>query len=644
MLTQRTPRSGPLSATPDLLNLFSDPAVALLYFLSVILLSQAALFMALGQRLRGRLERSATRYAVASTGVMLSWLVLMVGAMIVLITGQPARVILPPLDRAVMAMVALLVGWAFLTAQSGSRNQNGETEPARTGWISFLVALFAIGIIAGYVYTAIQWYNAPVGDFNLSIYTFVWIVASASLVGLVLLTLLVRYGATVDAPLKIIFFAFVLAGYGYTLYGIYNGTLQGDDLGALRLAFLAAMPFLPIATYRMVIDRLQTTIEAKAAQAVHTSLSTLSPSASPGNDSMPEREASTLLRALGIMLEQEAPEALPQQIVMSVASVLKADITALLILDDAEYADVIAAYDNVQQKAIAAMAVKIDEQPSLVDSIVNKAQHALSTDRNLNELVDLYTRLDIQKIGPAYIQPLSREGGVVGALVVALPYTQRELRSNETSLLEAMAPIASRLLSISRNAQRAKLESDERAVQAIVDGADTANPPAEMQSSLELARSQINELSALVRDLQIELDYERGRVTDMSVDDPEGLSITQRMSRMSVEREQLEAEREKLMQALQEAQTQLATASGDEDEVYGAMIRVIQQERDELQTQKNQLEAQLSDVRSRGSVAAPTVLREMLTNLSEEKARLAVERDQIKAQLSEVEIQLKGLG
>src|SRR5262249_52412185 len=154
-----------------------------------------------------------------------------------------------------------------------------------------------------------------------------------------------------------------------------------------------------------------------------------------------------------------------------------------------------------QQKAIVAMAIKMDEQPTLVNAIVNKKQETLSTDRNLNELVDLYTRLDIQKMGPAYIQPLSREGGVVGALVIALPYTQRLLRVNETGLLEALAPIASRLLSISRTAQRALLDSEARAVQAIVEGGTaTELPPtaarAEMQASLELARSQINELSA----------------------------------------------------------------------------------------------------------------------------------------------------
>src|SRR5258708_30232744 len=119
-----------VSATPDLLNLFTDPAVALLYFLSVILLSQAALFMALGQRFRGPRERGATRYALASVGVMLAWLVLMVGAMVILITGRPPGSILPPLDRAVNALVAVLVGRGFLTADRTVRNVM-EREAAR---------------------------------------------------------------------------------------------------------------------------------------------------------------------------------------------------------------------------------------------------------------------------------------------------------------------------------------------------------------------------------------------------------------------------------------------------------------------------------------------------------------------------------
>ncbi|MEP7286341.1 MAG: ATP-binding protein [Chloroflexota bacterium] len=643
-----------MGATPDLLNLFAGSAVALLYFLIVILLSQAALFMALGQRFRGSREVAASRYTLASVGVMLAWMVLMIGALVALLTHRPVELILPPLDRAVSAIVILLVGWAFLTARQPVQmvQPNGRLSKPRTSrGLTFWTLLGLLVIAAAYGYTAVSWFevgSVPGAEFNTSLYNTGWIIGTTYLAAIGLLLVITRFRSTVDAPLKMLFFVFLLAGYIYTLLDIYHGTLHGDDIGALRLAFLAAMPFLPIVVYRLVIDRLMARAEAKASQAAQASLSTINMPATP-NEMTTEREAPTLLKALGMMLERDTPETLPQQIVLAIATVLKADVLALVVLDDAEYADVIAAYDNIQQKAIAAMALKMDEQPTLRDAILERSQRALSSEHNLNEMVDLYTRLDIQKIGPVYFQPLNHDSGMIAALVVALPYTQRDLRPNELQLLEALAPIATRLLGLSRKAQRDKMESEDRAVQAVVEGGATLELPtsaarAEMQASLELARSQINELASLVRDLQIELDYERSRIAELGENDPEGLSITQRMAKMSTERSQLEAEREKLMLALQEAQARLATASGNDDEMYSAMIKVIQQERDELQAQKAQLEGQLSEIRQHGQAPTPTALRNLLTNLTEEKAHLALERDQIKGQLADVEAQLGALG
>src|SRR5258706_5689970 len=78
-----------VGAPSDMLELFIKPPVALLYFLSVILLSQAALLMTLGQRLRGPLERAVGRYAVASLGVIACSITIMIGAMVVLLSMQP---------------------------------------------------------------------------------------------------------------------------------------------------------------------------------------------------------------------------------------------------------------------------------------------------------------------------------------------------------------------------------------------------------------------------------------------------------------------------------------------------------------------------------------------------------------------------
>ncbi len=235
--------------------------------------------------------------------------------------------------------------------------------------------------------------------------------------------------------------------------------------------------------------------------------------------------------------------------------------------------------------------------------------------------------------------------------MIALPYTQRQLRENETKLLSALAPIAARLLSISRAAQRAKAESGSRAVQAVIEGAPVEGQAQntlqrqEMQASLELARTQINDLGSKVRDLQIELDYERSRLTQLSSGDAESNSISQKMQAMASERAQLAAERERLSLALQEAQTKiLSMTARDDEDVYATMIDVMHKERVDLQAQKAQLEAQLDDIRKRGAAPAPAVIRRVLNTLSEEKARLLIERNQIAAQLTEVGHQLKSLG
>jgi signal transduction histidine kinase/uncharacterized protein (UPF0335 family) len=635
---------------PDLLTLFAEPSVALLYFMAMLLLSGAAFFMALGQRLRGAQERAAATYTWASLGVLAAWLALMDGALAVLISRQPSAAIMPPLERAVMALAVIFSGYAFWRAESASVLPADHSRKRRiTASALLLWALLAI-LAAAYAYTAYAWYTAfePQAAFNQSPLGMAWMLGSAALCALWTLLLLLSFRRVPDAPLKLLFCLVLLAGYGYNAYGILSQQIGGNEVGILRLAFLIAMPLLPVAIYRMVVRRLVQLADERAAQAAVSTLTNISTNLL---DTTVDRESMTLLKAIGTMIERESPEDLPRQIAIAAASVVKADIAALLVVDDQEYADVLAAFDVVQQRAIAAMALKLDEQPTLQQALSSRLQQCLSADQNLNEMVDLYTRLDIQKIGPVYFQPLTREGDLVGVLVVALPYTQRNLRESERRLLESIAPAAARLLLISREAQRARLEAQRNAAQALLESADSAEQPlsstasvrAEMQASLELARNQINELSALVRELQIELDYERSRIAEIVADDPEGLSISQRIEKMATERRRLEAEREQLVQALQEAQAQLASASGSDDEMLRTVVRVLQQERDDLLAQKEMLERQLIEIRKGGNTA-PAMLRDLLMRQSEERARLEAERDQLRAQLTDVEAQLRALG
>lgn len=634
---------------PDLLTLFAEPSVALLYFMAVIALSCFAFLVALEQRLRSGSERGAGRYARATFGIILAWLALMGGAVVVIVTQQPADALLPPLDRAANTLVIIFSGWAFLTTDH--MNGRAENRPAITPRRHFVNRLMLLGVLMtllGYGFTAYQWssqyaLSGPIA-FNQSLYGLVWVVATAAVCALWLVLLILRARTVADVPLKLIFFSMILAGYIYTIVSIYQGQLLGSDAGALRIAFLAAMPLLPVIVYRFVIGRFGYVMEERAAQATVSTLNNISNNLI---DTTVERESVTLLKTIGMMIEREKPEDLPRQIVNAVASVLKADVAALLVVDDQDYADVLAAYDAVQARPIAAMAFKLDEQPTLQEALKARTQRALSQESNLNEMVDLHTRLDIQRIGPVYFQPLTREGEVAGILVVALPYTQRNLRENERRLLESLSPAAARLLMISRAAQRSRTDIQRGAVQAILEGdalpdLSSTAARAEMQSNLELARSQISDLSALVRDLQIELDFERSRIAQLVQDDPEGMSITGKLEQLQSERIRLEAERERLAQALQEAEWTLASNNNPGDVQF--FVEQLQAERDDLVAQKEALEQELAALRKAGTASASGMVREMITRMSEDKVRLELERDQLKAQLGEVEAQLTELG
>jgi hypothetical protein len=264
-----------------------------------------------------------------------------------------------------------------------------------------------------------------------------------------------------------------------------------------------------------------------------------------------ERESVQLLKALGLILENATPSEIPQQVVRAALDILKADIGLLLNLQDANYADIFYAYDNVMQRSISAMAINLDDQPTLVNAIERRTQRPLYVDRNVEELQDLYTRLDIDQSGPTYFQPLARNNELIAVLVVGMPYSGRELTDAERERLKGIAIIASGLLILSNEANEARVKAEERAIEAMIQGVPIENMEddtvvaarQEMQASLELARDQISALGQQVTQLKIELDYERGRMASVMGDTEEGLSISQRIVALNDEQQRLLEER-----------------------------------------------------------------------------------------------------
>ncbi len=623
----------------DWLTLFVRPPGELLYFFAMILLSLASLFMALGHR---KQQAILQRYAVGIMIVVFVWLGLIFGALLTIIGDFEAAEVLPPLERFVGVITILFVGWAFVMPD----------DPDARSTVNLLISGISVAVVVGYILTIIHWHTL-VGrvDFNLSVPGVTWTFVSfvLSVLGFILIAL--NYRRIIDTPLKIIFYLLLLIGFGNALFQISQGELIGHDAGIIRLAMFAAMCLVPVLVYRSVIQTL--TLQTEALRTAPRPVEIVKPRSEP-TSSPAEREAVQLLRALGIILENATADNIADRIIHAVMDILKVDLVAILRLKDANYVDVEIAYDKFMQRSITGMAINLEYQPTLMNSIERRAQRPLLPFRNENELRDLYTRLDIEQIGPVYFQPLSRGKEVVAVLLVALPYSNRELSRAEEELLKGVSVIASNLLALSYDAIDAQYLAEERAIEAMVTGVsprDVSNEQLvsarqEMQASLKLAREQIAELSKQVSLLKIELEKERQRVAADLGDSQEALSASQQMLALNDANKRLRDERDELAKRLQEAEAALHGAFNTSDEVlYQDMIESLKREKADLEAQYHAMQAELELLRnSSGAVMNPEDIQSILERLTADQLRLKKERDQFKTKLIEIQEQLKTAG
>ncbi len=633
----------------DFMNLFVRPPGDLLYFLTVLGVTQAALFMALGQRLRYRDDLAAGRYALAAGAVLCGWALLMVGALFGLLTGQPASAILPPMERLAHAVALATLGWAFLTAESALGGRSANVA---------LLLLLAV-IVIGYIITGIGWVGLQGRtDFNLTLYSAIWsfAMAAGALVGGMLVIIFFR--VVPDAPLKLVYFGLILVGHGISLAQMAQGTLIGNDAGLMRLTFVAALLLVPTLIYRMVIQRLDTGLIVSMPRASAAPMPFQPSAGRPFEAAEPppvpfsDRESGQLMRALGMMLERSTPENIPERIVMAALNVLKADVGLLLSVQDANYADLITGTDRVMNRPLAGISVNLDEQPTLVNAIERRAQRPLYPDRNADELRDLYSRMDIEPIGPMVIQPLVSDKELLGVLLVGCPYSERELTEPEGELLKGIAIIAANLLALSNNARESAMRAEGRIIQALIEGVSPDEMTDEsvmaswgaMKAELEAARSQIVQLTQQISTLRLQLDDERSRLTTALGDTEEAQSISQRILAMTNEQRQLIEDRDRLATRLREAETALAGAAMSDKTALKGLVDVMRREREELIQQRDRLQEQLNELRRSASAPMPGAIAELLDRMHQERARLEQERDALSSKLIDMEVQLEALG
>ncbi|HRF99212.1 MAG TPA: hypothetical protein PLZ51_28565, partial [Aggregatilineales bacterium] len=299
------------------------------------------------------------------------------------------------------------------------------------------------------------------------------------------------------------------------------------------------------------------------------------------------------------------------------------------------------------------MSVNLNNQPTLANSVERRAQRPLLPERNHDELHDLYTRLDIETMGPAYFQPLTKDNQVVSVLIVALPYTTRELTKPDESLLKGIAVIAANLLQLAYVAQDAKLMAEENAIQQMVNRALTMQPVNEaehkakqnLQAELDDARHQIARLTGEIDSLKSAVNTEQKRVSEEMGDSQEALSMSQRMLALNITNETLRQERDTLIHKLQQAEIALHGALNTPDESrYKDYIESLKHEKASLEVQRTTLQVQLDELRANDRLMMPADFKEMIDRMILERDNLVKERDSLDLRLNGVHQQLSEIG
>lgn len=642
-------------------NLFVESdAGELLYFLMTVGLSLAGLLMAIDQWTRSPRETEAFRYMVALIGVVMAWVFLTLSSLnAILDVTDLADTVYPPTERVATTIVIAALSWAFLTAES--------TRQERGSFIGVLVII--ITLLVGLGITLVEWREEPTAaEFNRHRLGMSWTFITIVLTSAAALLLLTRYRFAADIPLKLLFFAIVLIGHGVTLYEMSQDELGGNFAGLIRISMLASLALLPVILYRLILDRFRNAVGEVTGIVMPVDLprtpgpndpAYFAPSP-PRKSDISNQEALNLLKILGTMLEKTSPEDIPIQVCKAVADSLKTDVVALAVPQDANWADTIAVYDYIREQTKPGMALNLANQRMLANAIETISMRMLLPGEHEYELNDLFHRLDVNQagpVGPAYFQPLSRDRKVVGVLMLVMPYTSRLLDNEEKQFLEAIAPIAARLLAISQEAFQNRLEAEELAIQRMVGGGIIPDYQAaqedrfsekvrmELQGDLAAAREQITQLTGYVNSLQQQLQHEQDKLAQLVGNrfSDDAMSITQRINLISGERDRLTQEREELVSALEAANTLLAGATADTDErVYRDLITRMEEEKQELLATKDRLEIELSQFKA--APADPDSLSEILMTITSERDRLAKENRQLKRQTKEITQKLDELG
>jgi signal transduction histidine kinase len=516
----------------DILDLISQPPGSLVYHFVVLFAVEAAFAISLGQWLRDR-NQSSVRLTIAALAIMLTRLLVFVASLLAWQGYLPRNVLIPPIERASDTISVLALVWAFIT-------MDDPELLGRNFFVDVSAAVFTGMLLAGFGGTYYYWYYAAAsGDlFNGLWLDLAWGGAQIFLTIAGLIWFMTRAKYAYDPILKGLLL--IVLGAGSALHLIRPPL--GDVASAVRAIQVIAMPMLAAVAYRHVIEQLLHWDEFTPSRVLpaipDTEVPAAPPSAAPAPESHPATErkiarsdfdepddtvVTTKLRpggaqapvldvveALASLVSTLDQADVVNEATRAVAGALRADICVLAVVDEAtQEAGILGGYDNIAQAHLPQAVLDLALHPSIVNTLGRLRQMKLTPQRNQRELKDLYNKLLITHLGPAYMQPLTDRQERIGVLIVGSPYSERMLSNEERNLLDRLAPLVTGMLINAENYQRVREESEQTMQEEGARLASLSDDLMAANSELNSAQRQMDEMKAYIRDMHRQLEAAR---------------------------------------------------------------------------------------------------------------------------------------
>jgi len=429
-----------MSIISNALTLLSALPGGLVYHLVTLFAIEAAFGMALGQWQRTR-QRGPWRMAVAFGGLLLMRLCLMLVALLAWQGFLDPAALVPPLERFFDTVGVVLLCWAFVFPSLDSPDLSRL----------FLIANLSLTAMTSLILIPL-WYLdfGTVADLNYNGYwqDIVWDIWRLLLFCTACLILLWR--ASPERGLLLGVFTCLLAGsflhqmvvwLAPSFYGV------AHIAGWERLASFVSFPLLAVAVYRIVIAE----ISSRSRE-----LETVGEGA--------EGQVERFLPLLRVSQKTSASLELPvvlDSAVAGTAQALRADMCAIAFPADGEADEFHLAAIYPQRKRKEDISLTLNEQQIIQPAVRRREQIVTDSVEGDAQVMELYALMGFSEMGPLLIQPLSREHGVIGMLIVGNPQTKRAFSSGDLQLSRTMADQITVAIENARLHQKMQAEAEQ---------------------------------------------------------------------------------------------------------------------------------------------------------------------------------------